>query len=62
MRQKRAKWIKKLVESGDPVLLMAIRNKYGDKTQNMKPEKVYKVAKEMWKSNELKHITGWPKI
>ena len=62
MRQTRARCIKKLVESKDPVLLMAIRNKYGEKTKEMTPAKVYKIAKEMWKKHELQHIVGWPKI
>ena len=61
MRGKRKKWISKLIESKDPVLLMQIRNKYGDRTTNMTPRKVYQVVKEMWKKHELQHIKGWPK-
>ncbi len=62
MSGNRAKWIRKLLATDDPVLLMAIRNKYGDRTNQMHKRKVYQVAKELWSRKELRHIKDWPKI
>ena len=60
MNEKRAKWIRKLIDTKNPVLFTLIRNKYGEKTNTMNERNVYKAAKKLWKTGELQEVTGWP--
>lgn len=62
MNGKRSKWLRKMTTSFNPVLLTLIRNKYGEKTKEMDQNQLYKTAKKLWKSGELKEIKGWPTI
>ena len=48
MRKKRAKFLAKLSRENDPNLLLTIRNRFGDKTKDMKSDRVYKTAKKLW--------------
>ena len=62
MNNKRAKWLRRLVETRNPVLLTLIRNKYGEKTTLMDPRQIYQAAKKMWYKGEIQRVTGWPTI
>ena len=48
MRKKRARWIYKQVINQNPNLLLALRNKLGEKTQRMNISQLYKRAKKLW--------------
>lgn len=52
MRKKRAKFLRKLVISNDPNLLITVRNKKGDRTKEMDTRQIYKVAKKIWTSKD----------
>ncbi len=60
MNGNKAKWIRKLVKSKNPVLFTLIRNKYGEKTATMNERNVYRAAKKLWKSGDLQEVEGWP--
>ena len=60
MNNKRAKWIRRLVETRNPVLLTLIRNKFGEKTKEMGPRQIYQAAKKLWYQGEIQEVTGWP--
>jgi len=62
MNQGRTKWLRRLVETRNPVLLTLIRNKYGEKTQAMGPKQIYKAAKKLWEQGEIQKVTAWPNI
>jgi len=62
MNQKKAKWLRKLVSTKNPVLLLLIRNKFGEATQSMDYGKLYKTAKKLYKSGEIQKIKNWPTI
>lgn len=62
MRGKRAKWLKKLVLSKNVVLLLLIRNKYGESTQGMDYGQLLKKAKHLYKQGEIQKIKGWPSL
>jgi len=52
MRGKRAKWIRKQLQEGNASIFLAVRDKVGNRTENMSPNSVYKIAKKMWTSSE----------
>ena len=60
MNQKKAKWLRKLVETRNPVLLLLIRNKYGEETQGMDYTQLFKKAKHLYKQGELQQVKNWP--
>ena len=62
MNQKKAKWLRKLVATKNPVLLLLIRNKYGESTQGMDYTQLYRKAKYLYKKHELQKIKGWPTL
>jgi len=62
MNQKKATWLRKLVETRNPVLLLMIRNKYGEATQGMDYGKLFKISKKLYKNGEFQTIKGWPTI
>jgi hypothetical protein len=62
MNSKRSKWLKRLVESQNPVLLTLIRNKYGERTKEMGSRQIYKAAKKMWYQGEIQRVTKWPTL
>ena len=51
MRGKKAKAIRKLVKNKDPRLLIALRNVYGEETEKMNEDRIYKLAKKLFKEN-----------
>ena len=48
MRKKRAKWIRKQLYENNPNLLIALRNKLGDKTKGKNLTQFYRNAKKLW--------------
>jgi len=60
MNEKKVKWLRKLVSTKNPVLLLLIRNKYGESTQGMDYGKLFKTAKKLYKKGEIQKIKGWP--
>jgi hypothetical protein len=62
MNQKKVKWLRKLVSIKNPVLLLLIRNKYGESTQGMDYGQLFKTAKKLYKKGEIQKIKGWPTI
>lgn len=68
MRQKRVIQIKRLLRKVDPILLLAVRAKYGEKTQQFSFKQITKKVKELYKNNDpeikkclLKRRTKWVK-
>ena len=53
MRGKKAKQIRRLLEAKEPILLMAIRQRYGEKTKDMSYRQTYKAAKKLYKEGDL---------
>jgi hypothetical protein len=62
MNEKKAKWLRKLVYTRNPALLLLIRNKYGEQTQGMDYGRLYKKAKDLYKKREIQKVKGWPTI
>lgn len=62
MNGKRAKWLRGLVNTRNPVLLLLIRNKYGEQTQGMGYTELYKIAKKLYKNREIQKVKGWPTL
>jgi hypothetical protein len=62
MNGKKAKWLKRLVSTKNVVLLLLIRNKYGESTQGMGYGQLLKKAKYLYKKGEVQKIKGWPTI
>jgi len=62
MNNKKAKWLRKLIEKRNPVLLLLIRNNYGESTQGMDYKNLFRAAKKLYKKGEMKKIKGWPTI
>jgi hypothetical protein len=60
MNGKKAKWLRKLVNTKNPVLLLLIRNIYGDETQGMGYGQLFKKAKYLYKIGEMQKIKDWP--
>jgi len=60
MNGKKAKWLRKLVSTKNAVLLLLIRNKYGESTQGMDYNQLYTKAKHLYKRGEIQKIKGWP--
>lgn len=60
MNQRRSRWLRKLVQTQNPVLLTMIRNKYGERTKDMGPVQIYRAAKKLWSRGFIKEVTGWP--
>ncbi len=60
MNQKKAKWLRKLVSTRNPVLLLLIRNKYGEQTQGMDYGQLNKKAKQLYKQGEIQKVKNWP--
>ena len=60
MNGKKSKWLKRMVSLKNPVLLLLIRNKYGESTQGMDYHHLYKKAKYLYKKGEMQKIKGWP--
>ena len=62
MNGKKAKWLKALVRTRNPVLLLLIRNEFGEKTQGMNYDKLYKISKKLYKQGKLQKVKGWPSV
>ena len=62
MNQKKARWLRKLVATKNVVLLLLIRNKYGESTQGMDYGHLYTKAKQLYKRGEIQKIKDWPTI
>jgi hypothetical protein len=60
MNGKKVKWLRKLVSTKNPVLLLLIRNKYGESTQGMDYDKLFNITKKLYKKGEIQKIKGWP--
>ena len=60
MNEKKAKWLRKLVATRNPVLLVMIRNKYGESTQGMDYGQLSKITKKLYKKGEIQKVKGWP--
>lgn len=60
MNGKKAKWLKKLVNTKNPVLLLLIRNKYGEETQGMDYGQLYNITKKLYKNGEIQKVKNWP--
>lgn len=60
MNQKKAKWINKMIATRNPVLLLLIRNEFGEATQGMTYSILKNKAKKLYKMGKFKNITGWP--
>jgi hypothetical protein len=60
MNQKKAKWLKGLVFSKNPILLLLIRNYYGSSTQGMEYVQLLRKAKILYKNGLIKNVKGWP--
>jgi hypothetical protein len=64
MKQRRAKWIKKVVISKHPKILSMIKERYGEKeAEKLTYKQVIKACKKMWKEkadgiNEWKIYKG----
>jgi hypothetical protein len=52
MRQKRTIQIKRLLRKMDPILLLAVRAKYGDKTQQFSFKQITKKVKGLYKDHD----------
>ena len=53
MRGKKAKQLRRLLDANEPILLMAIRQHYGEKTKGMSYRETYRAAKKLYKKGEL---------
>jgi hypothetical protein len=62
MNQKKSKWLKKLVFTKNPVLLLLIRNEYGKATQGMTYSILINKTKQLYKMGKFKKVKGWPTI
>jgi len=62
MNNKKAKWLKRLVETQNVVLLTMIRNKFGERTKEMGPRQIYQSAKKLWYKGEIQKVIGWPTV
>jgi hypothetical protein len=60
MNGKKSKWLKNLVSTRNPVLLLLIRNKFGEQTQGMDYVKLYSAAKKLYKNGEIQKVGNWP--
>lgn len=60
MNSKKAKWLRALVNKKNPVLLLLIRNKFGEATQGMDYNQLVKAAKKLYKSGEIQKVKNWP--
>ena len=60
MNNKKAKWLRSLVNTKNPVLLLLIRNKFGETTQGMDYNGLYKAAKKLFKLGEIQKVKNWP--
>jgi len=54
MRQTKVKQIRKYILSNTQELLLAIRNKFRGKTEQMGPRQVYQNAKRLYKAGKIK--------
>jgi len=63
MNNRRAKWLRELVISEDPSLLLTVRKHFKEKTKEMDDFKLYQAAKKLWKMNipEKKFWGKWMK-
>lgn len=52
MRQKRVVQIKRALRKMDPILLLAVRAKYGDKTQQFSFKQLVKKVKGLYRDND----------
>ncbi len=60
MNGKRSKWIRRLAQTQNVVLLTMIRNKFGEKTKEMGPRQIYQSAKKLWDRGDIQKVKGWP--
>jgi hypothetical protein len=60
MNGKKAKWLKKLVSTRNPVLLLLIRNNFGEQTQSMTYTNLLSAAKKLYKMGEIQKVKNWP--
>jgi len=54
MRQKKVKQLRHYLISNTQEVLLAIRNEFGSKTEQMGPRQVYQNAKRLYKAGKLK--------
>jgi hypothetical protein len=60
MNGKKSKWLKALVRTRNPVLLLMVRNEFGEKTQGMNYDQLYKISKKLYKQGKIQKVKGWP--
>jgi len=53
MNGEKARHIRRLLEANETILLMAIRQRYGEKTKEMSKRDTYKAAKKLYKEGDL---------
>lgn len=53
MNGKRVKHLKRLVAANEPILLMTIRQHYGEKTKDFEYRQIVRAAKKLYKQGEL---------
>ena len=53
MNGKKSKHIRRLLEAREPILLMTIRQHYGDRTKEMTQRQTYQAAKKLYKLGEI---------
>ncbi len=60
MSGKRSKWLRKLIEKFDVNLLLSLRKIYGEKTNKMEIQELYKKSKKIW-IMKIKETKTWGK-
>jgi len=53
MNNKTAKHLRRLVVAKEPILLMTVRQEYGNRTEQMGFRQIYQAAKKLYKKGEL---------
>jgi len=62
MNGKKVKWLRKLVNTRNPVLLLLIRNNFGEQTQSMTYSNLLAAAKKLYKMGEIQKVKNWPTL
>jgi len=53
MNGKKVKHLRRLIAANEPILLMTIREHYGERTKEMSYRQTYQAAKKLYKKGEL---------
>lgn len=60
MNGRRAKWIRKQLVNGNAAIFLAVRMRWGSRTESMTPRNIYQNAKKIWSRGEA-DIALWKK-